>query len=148
MYTGNDDNIVLDLLSTYEVETSRGLIRKDIVGGLLGHWAVWTQRAVQLLDRIHESKNGQQELSIQWLTEALQVTDTNAAFFDAANAFKGCIAGLHEVLVRQGLMRGIWCLDPDEGLSPGQKEEIDRVYKAYPDLNDDIFVAQFLSSLT
>ena len=148
LYTGNDDNIVLDLLSTYEVETSRGLIRKDIVGGLLGHWAVWTQRAVQLLDRIHESKNGQQELSIQWLTEALQVTDTNAAFFDAANAFKGCIAGLHEVLVRQGLMRGIWCLDPDEGLSPGQKEEIDRVYKAYPDLNDDIFVAQFLSSLT
>lgn len=148
LYTGNDDNIVLDLLSTYEVETARGLIQKDIVGGLLGHWAVWTRRAVQLLDRIHESKKGQQAIATQWLTEALQVTDTNAAFFDAANAFKGCIAGLHEVLVRQGLMGGIWCLDPKEGLSDGQLEEIERVYKAYPELNDDLFVAQFLASLS
>lgn len=148
LYTGNDDNIVLDLLSTYEVETSRGLVQKDIVGGLLGHWAVWTQRAVQLLDRIHESKEGRETIAISWLTEALQVTDSNAAFFDAANAFKGCIAGLHEVLVRQGLMQGRWCLDPEEGLSDGQLEEIDRVYKAYPELNDDLFVAQFLKSLT
>lgn len=148
LYTGNDDNIVLDLLSTFEIKTPRGLIRKDIVGGLLGHWAVWTRQAVALLDRIHTIKNSNLPLSHTWLTEALQVTDANAAFFDAANQFKGCIAGLHEVLKRQGLMQGIWCLDPEEGLSSGQKEEIDRVYAAYPQLNDDEFVRQLLNSLT
>ena len=148
LYTGNDDNIVLDLLSTFEIETPQGLIRKDIVGGLLGHWAVWTRKAVTLLDRIHKTKKDNMPLSHTWLTEALQVTDANAAFFDAANQFKGCIAGLHEVLKRQGLMQGIWCLDPEEGLSNGQREEIDRVYKAYPQLNDDKFVRQFLNSLT
>jgi len=147
LYTGNDDNIVLDLLSTFEVETAQGVIQKDIVGGLLGHWAVWTYQAVQLLDRIHESKKNKAPLATRWLTEALQVTDSNAAFFDAAHQFKGCIAGLHEVLVRQGLMRGLWCLDREEGLSIGQKEEIDRVYKAYPHLHDDAFVAAFLEAL-
>lgn len=147
LYTGNDDNIVLDLLSTFEMDTPQGLIRKDIVGGLLGHWAVWTQQAVELLDRIHEVKKSSKPLSQNWLTEALQVTDANAAFFDAANQFKGCIAGLHEVLKRQGLMQGTWCLDPEEGLSNGQEEEIDRVYKAYPQLHDDAFVKQFLDAL-
>jgi len=147
LYTGNDDNIVLDLLSTFEVETAQGVIEKDIVGGLLGHWAVWTYQAVQLLNRIHESKKDKATLAPQWLTEALQVTDSNAAFFDAAHQFKGCIAGLHEVLVRQGLMKGTWCLDPAEGLSLGQKEEIDRVYKAYPGLHDDAFVQEFLQKL-
>lgn len=147
LYTGNDDNIVLDLLSTFEVETAQGLIQKDIVGGLLGHWAVWTYQAVQLLNRIHESKKNKATLATQWLTEALQVTDSNAAFFDAAHQFKGCIAGLHEVLVRQGLMKGLWCLDPAEGLSTGQMEEIDRVYKAYPHLHDDTFVQEFLQKL-
>lgn len=147
LYTGNDDNIVLDLLSTFEVETPQGVIQKDIVGGLLGHWAVWTYQAVQLLDRIHESKKNKAPLATQWLTEALQVTDSNAAFFDAAHQFKGCIAGLHEVLVRQGLMRGLWCLDQEEDLSMGQKEEIDRVYKAYPHLHDDAFVDAFLKAL-
>ncbi|MBX2871513.1 MAG: hypothetical protein KTR30_05420 [Saprospiraceae bacterium] len=146
LYTGNDDNIVLDLLSTFELESSQGLVKKDIVGGLLGHWAVWTHQAVDLLDRIHAVKSGDAVFSAQWLTEALQVTDTNAAFFDAANQFKGCIAGLHEVLQRQGLMKGIWCLDPAEGLSPGQQEEIDRVYAAYPHLHDDVFVKQFLEN--
>lgn len=147
LYTGNDDNIVLDLLSTFEVETAQGVIQKDIVGGLLGHWAVWTYQAVQLLNRIHESKKNKATLATQWLTEALQVTDSNAAFFDAAHQFKGCIAGLHEVLVRQGLMKGLWCLDPAEGLSMGQLEEIDRVYKAYPHLHDDTFVQEFLQKL-
>jgi len=99
------------------------------------------------LDRIHESKKNKAPLATRWLTEALQVTDSNAAFFDAAHQFKGCIAGLHEVLVRQGLMRGLWCLDREEGLSIGQKEEIDRVYKAYPHLHDDAFVAAFLEAL-
>ena len=146
LYTGNDDNIVLDLLSTFEFETAQGKVRKDIVGGLLGHWAVWTRQAVLLLDRIHAQKRGGKPMSDQWLTEALQVTDANAAFFDAANQFKGCIAGLHEVLRRQGLMQGLWCLDPDEGLSSGQKEEVDRVYKAYPHLHDDAFVQHFLQS--
>lgn len=144
LYTGNDDNIVLDLLSTFEFKTAQGLVRKDIVGGLLGHWAVWTQQAVLLLDRIHAQKRAGQGISGQWLTEALQVTDTNAAFFDAANQFKGCIAGLHEVLRRQGLMQGTWCLDPDETLSFGQKQEIDRVYSSYPHLHDDAFVQYFL----
>lgn len=146
LYTGNDDTIVLDLLSTFEFETSQGRVRKDIVGGLLGHWAVWTHQAVQLLNRIHALKANDEHISNQWLTEALQVTDANAAFFDAANQFKGCIAGLHEVLRRQGLMQGIWCLDPHESLSPGQMEEIDRVYKAYPHLHDDAFVKQFLQN--
>ena len=144
LYTGNDDNIVLDLLSTFECKTEQGLIRKDIVGGLLGHWAVWARQAVLLLDRIHAQKHSGESMATQWLTEALQVTDANAAFFDAANQFKGCIAGLHEVLRRQGLMQGIWCLDPDEGLSPGQLQEIDRVYASYPHLHDDAFVQDFL----
>ncbi|PHN06616.1 dihydrodipicolinate synthase family protein [Flavilitoribacter nigricans] len=145
LYTGNDDNIVADLLSTYEVATADGTVRKDIVGGLLGHWAVWTRRAVQLLERIHELKaTAGYGIPAGLLTEALQVTDTNAAFFDAQNNFAGCIAGIHEVLRRQGLLAGTWCLDPEETLSPGQAEEIDRVYRAYPELNDDDFVRQFL----
>lgn len=147
LYTGNDDNIVLDLLSTFEFQTAQGLVRKDIVGGLLGHWAVWTRQAVLLLERIHAQKRSGKPIADQWLTEALQVTDANAAFFDAANQFKGCIAGLHEVLHRQGLMQGIWCLDPAESLSPGQEHEINRVYTSYPHLHDDAFVQHFLQSV-
>ena len=145
LYTGNDDNIVLDLLNTYEIQTLSGKVKKDIVGGLLGHWAVWTKEAVNLLQRIHQVKNSKAPIPQELLTEALQITDANAAFFDASNHFKGCIAGIHEVLRRQGLLKGIWCLDPEEALSPGQKEEIDRVYQSYPELNDDEFVKQFLS---
>ncbi len=135
LYTGNDDNILLDLLTEFRY----GENRLKIVGGLLGHWSVWTRKAVDLLQEIRKSPSPTPEL----LTRAAQITDSNAAFFDAANGFHGCIAGLHEVLRRQGLLEGLWCLDPKEGLSPGQKEEIDRVYRAYPHLHDDAFVEQY-----
>ena len=105
------------------------------MGGLLGHWSVWTKRAVELLDRCRNA-NASSEL----LRLGVEVTDSNFAFFDAANAFRGCIAGLHEVLRRQRMLEGIWCLDEGETLSPGQKEEIDRVYRCYPHLSDDEFV--------
>jgi dihydrodipicolinate synthase/N-acetylneuraminate lyase len=133
LYTGNDDSIVVDMLCEYRV----GGARQRIVGGLLGHWAVWTKRAVGLLQEIHETAQPTAEL----LARAVEITDANAALFDAANAYRGSIAGLHEVLRRQGLLEGIWCLDPQERLSPGQAEEIDRVQCAYPHLNDDAFVA-------
>ncbi len=145
LYTGNDDNILLDLLATYEIKTPRGVIRKEIVGGLLGHWAVWTKKAVELLDEIKQMKKSQQLIAPEILTRALKITDANAAFFDAKNNYAGCIAGLHEVLRRQGLMKNILCLNPKEDLSKGQLEEIDRVYAEYPKLNDDEFVAEFLA---
>lgn len=145
LYTGNDDNILLDLLTTYEVQTPGGLVRKDIVGGLLGHWAVWTSKAVDLLQRVHALKARNGDVRSEWLTENICITDANAAFFDAQNNFKGCIAGIHEVLRRQGLLEGIWCLNPAEQLSPGQSEEIDRVYREYPALNDDDFVRKFIN---
>ena len=135
LYTGNDDNIVVDLLTEYLF----GNTSLRIVGGLLGHWSVWTRQAVALLEEVHCANGPTPEL----LTRAVQITDANAAFFDAANGFRGCIAGLHEVLRRQGLLEGLWCLDPHEGLSPGQAAEIDRVCRAYPHLNDDAFVARY-----
>jgi dihydrodipicolinate synthase/N-acetylneuraminate lyase len=143
LYTGNDDNIVVDLLTPYEFKVDSILIEKRIVGGLLGQWAVWTQKAVELF---HECRAATKAYAIpaDMLRRNIQVTDANAAFFDAANAFKGCIAGLHEVLRRQGLLEGIWLLDERETLSPGQAGEIDRVYRAYPHLNDDRFVAEHL----
>jgi len=135
LYTGNDDNIVADLLTPFAF--AGRTVR--IVGGLLGHWAVWTRRAVELLERIHREPD-----CPGWLARGVEVTDSNAAFFDTANQFAGCIAGLHEVLRRQGLLEGRWCLNPSEDLSPGQLEEIDRVYRAYPHLNDDDFVRENL----
>lgn len=143
LYTGNDDNIVADLLTEYDVPTEQGRTRKRIAGGLLGHWACWTKNAVSLLN---ECKQQRQENSVskRMLTLAVAVTDCNAAFFDAANDFQGCIPGIHEVLRRQGLLQGIWCLDHNEALSPGQKQQIDRVYQSYPELNDDTFVAEHL----
>ncbi|MBQ8584940.1 MAG: DUF4340 domain-containing protein, partial [Butyricicoccus sp.] len=139
LYTGNDDNIVIDLLTkfTFGEKTVR------CVGGLLGHWAVWTKTAVDLF---HEIKRIQKcdTVPASMISLAAMVTDANSAFFDVHNDFAGCIAGVHEVLFRQGLMKGIWCLNPNETLSPGQKEEIDRVYKLYPSLNDDEFVKEFL----
>ncbi len=140
LYTGNDDNIVLDLVTPYRFLVGRRHVERRIVGGLLGHWAVWTRRAVELLATCHSIADKGTSLSPEFLRFAVTVTDTNAAFFDAANGFKGCIAGLHEVLRRQGLLEGIWLLDPDETLGPGQGLEIDRVYRAYPRLNDDQFV--------
>jgi dihydrodipicolinate synthase/N-acetylneuraminate lyase len=140
LYTGNDDNILVDLLTNYRIQDGKDVINKRIVGGLLGHWAVWTHSAVRLLASVH---NGLFDCDIQQtLTLANQITDSNAAFFDSANNFAGCIVGLHEVLRRQGLLEGLWTLDPDEVLSPGQMEEIDRVYAAYPELNDDAFIAE------
>jgi dihydrodipicolinate synthase/N-acetylneuraminate lyase len=144
LYSGNDDNIVIDLLTPYAFSVNGEKRECRIVGGLLGHWAVWTQRAVELLRTCQAAARGTDGASKELLQRSIEVTDTNAAFFDAANNFAGCIAGLHEVLRRQGLLEGIWCLDPHETLSPGQKEEIDRVYAAYPHLNDDDFVRQGL----
>lgn len=142
LYTGNDDNILMDLLTEFKLEAGPGVISKRIVGGLLGHWAVWTRRAVRLLEDIQQGKlDGELQ---DPLILAMQITDSNAAFFDAANHFRGCITGLHEVLRRQGLLEGTWTLKEEESLSPGQKEEIDRVYKAYPHLHDDAFVAENL----
>jgi len=141
LYTGNDDNIVLDLITPYRFHDGWHEIERRIVGGLLGHWAVWTRRAVHLLHECHEAVHAG-TIMPHLMQEAMEVTDSNAAFFDAANHFKGCIAGLHEVLRRQGLLEGIWCLNENESLGPGQKEEIDRVYVAYPHLNDDEFVAK------
>ena len=144
VYTGNDDNILIDLLTPYRFEVNGKHVERRIVGGLLGHWAVWTKRAVELLDECHKIAASGSDIPIEMLKRNVEVTDTNAAFFDTANNFAGCIAGLHEVLRRQGLFEGIWCLDSNETLSPGQAEEIDRVYRAYPHLNDDDFVKAHL----
>lgn len=143
LYTGNDDNILLDLLTPWELEREGSPARRFFAGGLLGHWAVWTRAAVLLLEEIKAARQ-KGPLDPRWLSRAVQVTDANAAFFDAANGFAGCIAGLHEVLRRQGLLAGTWCLDSHEALSPGQAAEIDRVYRAYPEQNDDDFVAAHL----
>jgi hypothetical protein len=140
LYTGNDDAIVADLVTPYRIETARGPVERTIVGGLLGQWAVWTSKAVALWEACHAAA-GAGQVSTELLRTGVRLTDANAALFDVAHDFAGCIAGLHEVLRRQGLLAGTWCLDPDEGLSPGQSEEIDRVYRAYPELNDDAFVA-------
>lgn len=143
LYTGNDDAIVTDLLTEYAVPTPAGEVRLRIVGGLLGHWACWTQAAVKLLDDCKATWVNE-KVPARLLTLAAQVTDCNAAFFDAANGFAGCIAGIHEALRRQRLLANTLCLNPREQLSPGQREEIERVWGAYPHLNDDEFVRQNL----
>lgn len=145
LYTGNDDNIILDLLTSYRFNQATEAPTMRMAGGLLGHWAVWTRKAVEQLESIHDLLDRGEAIPPELLTLAQQVTDANAAFFDAANGFSGVIAGVHEVLRRQGLMAGTWTLNPDETLSPGQAEEIDRVYAAYPHLNDDTFVAEHLA---
>lgn len=145
LYTGNDDNIVVDLLTTFRFKVNGQTVEKSIVGGLLGHWAVWTKTAVELLQEIKKVRASGQGIPPELLTRAIEVTDMNAAVFDPANKFRGCIPGIHEVLRRQGLLEGRFCLDPDEELSPGQSEEIDRVYAAYPHLTDDAFVRENLA---
>ncbi len=144
LYTGNDDHIVLDLLCPFTFDRGGRPVTVRIKGGLLGHWSVWTRRAVEQLALIHAA------IESGIITPALlaldgQVTDSNSALFDVANEFHGCIAGCHEMLRRQGLLEGIWCLDPNEGLSPGQADELTRVHAAYPHLNDDQFVRQNLA---
>jgi Dihydrodipicolinate synthetase family len=139
LYTGNDDHIVLDLVTPFTITAHGRATTVRIRGGLLGHWSVWVKTAVELLERIHSSIAADR-ISADLLALDSQVTDCNAAIFDVANDFHGVIAGCHEILRRQGLLAGIWCLDPNETLGPGQKEEIDRVCAAYPHLNDDAFV--------
>jgi dihydrodipicolinate synthase/N-acetylneuraminate lyase len=141
LYTGNDDHIVLDLVTPFTVVRDGKPVTVRIRGGLLGHWSVWTQRAVELLSRCQQQA-AQAGVSADLLALDSQVTDCNSALFDVANDFKGCIAGCHEVLRRQGLLEGIWCLDPEEGLSPGQADHITRVSQSYPHLTDEAFVQQ------
>lgn len=144
LYTGNDDNIVADLLTAYRFDIDGVQIEKRIVGGLLGHWAVWTAKAVALLEEIRVILDQGGAIPGELLTRGQQITDVNAALFDPANGFRGSIPGIHEVLRRQGLLQGRWCLNPSEELSTGQLEEIERVYHAYPHLNDDDFVRRHL----
>ncbi|SDW16459.1 dihydrodipicolinate synthase family protein [Paenibacillus sp. CF384] len=144
LYTGNDDNIIGDLLTVYRFTIDGTPVEKRIVGGLLGHWAVWTRKAVELLEEVKQVR-GNAAWSSEWLTRNIEVTDMNAALFDAANRYAGCIAGIHEVLRRQGLMPGIWCLNPQETLSDGQADELTRVSRDYPLRVDDEFVAEHLA---
>ena len=144
LYTGNDDAIVSDLITPFTYSVGGTKVEVRFRGGLLGHWAVWTRRAVEILERIKAVARAGAGVPEGVLRLSAEVTDANAAFFDAANGFRGCIAGIHEVLRRQGLLAGRWCLDPGEDLSPGQDLEIDRVLGAYPHLSDDSFVKENL----
>lgn len=143
LYTGNDDNIIADLITPYRFNINNRIVEKRFVGGLLGHWAVWTKKSVELFNEVKKSiADGERDLG-DLLSKGIVVTDMNAAIFDTKNSFKGCIAGIHEVLRRQGLLEGIWCLNPGEKLSPGQAEEIDRIYSSYINYTDDDFAGQF-----
>ena len=145
LYTGNDDNIIADLLTPYRFTADGKTVERRFVGGLLGHWAFWTRRAVELLEICHTVVATGTPIPKELLSMNVEVTDANAAVFDVANNFAGCIPGVHEVLRRQGLLEGIWCLDPKELLSPGQSDQIDRVCRAYPGMTDDEFVAEHLA---
>ena len=146
LYTGNDDHIVLDLLTPCRFRVEGRPVTVRIAGGLLGQWAVWTRSAVEMLEEVRRLAATDEPVGPDWLTLAAELTDANAAIFDAAHGYAGCIAGIHEVLRRQGLMAGRWCLDKSEDLSPGQVEEIDRVCAAYPHLTDDAFVRTHLDA--
>lgn len=143
LYTGNDDNIVIDLLTKYKFEKDGATYEKQFVGGLLGHWSVWVKRVVELFGQI-KAEAQKETIHADMLVLANEITDANAALFDTAHGFAGCIAGLHYVLKKQGLFDNIFCLDPKETLSDGQAAEIERVYRMYPHLNDDAFVRQNL----
>lgn len=144
LYTGNDDNIVLDLITPYSIKADNRLVEKRFAGGLLGHFAVWTKKSVELF---HFIKEGLRENSLnheEILKIAGEITDMNGALFDVANNFKGSISGIHEILRRQGLMKGTWCLNPREQLSKGQSEELDRVTSQYARWTDDEYVKLFI----
>jgi dihydrodipicolinate synthase/N-acetylneuraminate lyase len=143
LYTGNDDAIVADLITPFHPGHGDAPPLR-FVGGLLGQWAVWTRRAVELADRVRAITAAGAPVPPDLLMEAAQLTDANAALFDAANRYAGCIPGIHEALRRQGLLAHSTCLDPTEALSPGQLQDIDRVHDAYPHLRDDGFVAENL----
>jgi hypothetical protein len=140
LYTGNDDHILLDLALPFDLRDNGVTTRTHIRGGLLGHWSVWTATAITQFEACKAARN-KDTVPADLLALDARVTDCNSAFFDVANNFHGCIAGCHEILRRQGLMQDIWCLDPAEGLSPGQMQEIDRVCREHADLSDDAFVA-------
>ncbi|MDB5617345.1 dihydrodipicolinate synthase family protein [Tardiphaga sp.] len=140
LYTGNDDHILLDLTLPFDLRDGGVTTRVNIRGGLLGHWSVWTSSAVKQFEMCKAAR-GKGVLPADLLALDARVTDCNSAFFDVANDFHGCIAGCHEILRRQGLLKGIWCLDPAESLGPGQMQEIDRVCREHADLSDDDFVA-------
>lgn len=144
LYTGNDDNIVADLLTPYYFNINGEKIEKRFVGGLLGHWAVWTKKAVNLFNEIKQCHANDSSGIEKLLSKGIEVTDMNAVLFDAKNSFHGCIPGIHEVLRRQGLLADTWCLNTEEKLSGGQMGEIDRIYKMYPHNTDDAFVKEFL----
>jgi dihydrodipicolinate synthase/N-acetylneuraminate lyase len=146
LYTGNDDDIVTDLLTPYTFDVGGRTVERRIVGGLLGHWAVWTQAAVRTFERCRQAVHDGGSVSAELLSLSVRVTDCNAAVFDAANGFRGCIPGVNEVMRRQGLLATNRCLDPHERLSPGQAGELDRVSAAYPDQIDDDFVRQHLDA--
>lgn len=143
LYTGNDDNILSDLLTPFEIATQSKTVPLRIVGGLLGHWACWTQKGVEQF-QLCKAARDLPHLPAELLTLAGQVTECNAALFDVRHHFRGCIVGIHYVLKEQGLLDNLVCLDSSAQLSPGQKEEIDRVRTAYPHLVDDLFVAEHL----
>jgi hypothetical protein len=145
LYTGNDDHILMDLLTPFQFERRGKLVERSIVGGLLGQWAVGTKAAVGLLSKCHRVAATPQPVPHHWLAWSAALTDLNGALFDAANGFGGCIAGIHEVLRRQGLMDGIWCLDPNEGLGTGQKEAIDRVLRLHTTWLDEAFIREHLA---
>jgi dihydrodipicolinate synthase/N-acetylneuraminate lyase len=140
LYTGNDDNIVADLLTSFDF----GGVKNAFVGGLLGQWATWTHQAVNILQRAKAVRSGECRDTQDLLTLGQHLTDANAAIFDFANGYRGCIPGIHEILRRQGLLEGRWCFDPHEELSPGQSLEIGRVLRDYPHLTDDEFVKSHL----
>jgi Dihydrodipicolinate synthetase family len=142
LYTGNDDHILADLVAPHQVSVDGRRVEVEFVGGLLGQWAVWTRRAVELLADARAARGGDDPTLRRLLTLDGQLTDANAAIFDAAHGFHGCLPGIHEVLRRHGLLAGRWCLDPAEDLSPGQLASIDRIWSAYPHLRDDDFVAE------
>jgi hypothetical protein len=146
LYTGNDDNIISDLLTPYQFPVNGVTIEKRFVGGLLGHWAVWTKKAVGLLDEIKHCIANKYSDVEKILAKGIEVTDMNAVLFDAKNSFKGCIPGIHEVLRRQGLFEGVRSLNAEEKLSEDQAEELDRIYKSYPHFTDDEFVKTFLEA--
>jgi hypothetical protein len=144
LYTGNDDHVLADLVSRHEVPVDGGTVPIEFAGGLLGQWATWTHRAVELFDQARAARAGDDAALRRLLVLDGHLTDANAAIFDAAHRFHGCVPGIHEVLRRHGLLAGRWCLDPAEDLSSGQLAEIDRVWAAYPHLRDDEFIAKNL----
>lgn len=150
LYTGNDDHIMADLLTPHMLPGSDGrMLPYVFAGGLLGQWGVWTRRAVERFEEIARLRQAPEAVPavqvLKLLAEGIALTDANSALFDARHRFRGTLPGIHEALRRVGLMAGIWCLDPTETLSPGQLEEIDRVWNTYPDLRDDAFVAAHLA---